>query len=105
MDDCLGREIQVGDTVAYASNSDGPCLSVGTVLGPCKNGNGGIRVKVTVSGTRAGQGMAPYGQRRLREEGAPYVSSIGISERVIIVARAREDNPLVNEGTNTAGDV
>lgn len=92
MKDCQGRDIEPGDTVAYASNSDGPCLSVGTVLGPCRNGGGRIRVRVTVSSTRAGAGLAPYG-RRIRDPGTPYVATIGHPERVIIVRKAAECNP------------
>ena len=99
MKDCLGRDIEPGDTVAYASNSDGPCLSLGTVIGPCKNGKGGIRVSVTTSGTRAAQGLSPYGHRRLRAPGTPYVATIGVPERVVIVTRAHECKRLTEQGT------
>ncbi len=102
MKDCLGQEIGMGDTVAYASNSDGPCLSLGTVIGPCKNGNGSIRVSVTTSGTRAAQGLSPYGHRRLRAPGTPYVASIGVPERVVIVSRAHECKRLIEQGVVVA---
>lgn len=92
MKDCTGRDIEPGDTVAYASNSDGPCLSVGTALSPCKNGGGRIRVRVTLSSTRAGAGLAPYGRRRLRDPGTLYVATIGHPARVIIVSKATECN-------------
>lgn len=98
MKDVMGQDIEAGDEVAYASNSDGPCLSVGTVVGPCKNGEGRIRVRVTVSSTRAGQGLAPYGRRRLREPGTPYVATIGHPERVIIVRKAVGCNPTAARG-------
>jgi len=86
MKDCFGRDIKAGDLVAYTSNCNGPRLQIGEVLGYCKNGSDKVRVRVFQSSNywfRAGHKNYHTGKEIL--PGTPYVTTISVRYRVVII--------------------
>lgn len=90
MNDCFGRKIKIGDIVAYASNCNGPMLNVGEVLGYTVNGSGKVRVRVF----KSSHNSFVYGRKNYRtgkwtrKPGEPYVTTISMPNRVIIISEA-----------------
>jgi len=86
MKDIFGKKIKAGDHVAYASNYRGCGLRVGEVLGYCKNGSDSVRVRVYKSDTY-GFVYGKWNRKTGEHEGAgqPYVTTIAMPDRVIIV--------------------
>jgi hypothetical protein len=89
MNDIFGRLIVVNDLVAYASDDGSTSLSIGRVVGYCKNGADKIRVRVFQSSTGSFMNgrtrwTKPGGDVK-REAGTPYVATISCSDRVAVI--------------------
>lgn len=87
MNDTFGREIKTGDLVAYASDSAGPCLSIGTVIDKCSGDSQQIKVHVFHSNTAAfRQGITDYHTQRVkREPNKAYIAVVGCDDRIVII--------------------
>ena len=86
MKDTFGRELEAGQLVALAgSSAASPFLSIGRVVGPCKEGTG-VRVRVIHSSSLAFQrGHRRWKGEVTREREQPYVATFQCSERVVII--------------------
>jgi len=95
VNDTFGREIKAGQLVAVAgASASWPFLSVGRVIGPCKEGDG-VRVRVLHSNSAAfRRGLRKYrAEEMTREREQPYVATFQREDRILIIDGANVPLP------------
>ena len=101
MKDINNTEIKAGDIVVYATARSTAVLCAGIVTNYCKNGCGAIRVKVFQSGTYwFAHDRKNYRTGEItRKAFEPYMTTLGCSNRVMVIPGGLVNWPLHVFGT------